>query len=63
MENVRWKNHEFRINTKANNLLHKIIGYIDENKIAPIVRELSSLMGLKSEATIHQHLKRLNDSS
>ena len=40
-------------------VLDIVKGYIQEHGYSPTVRELCEILGLKSPATVHFHLKRL----
>ena len=41
------------------NMLKKIIGYIEEHGYPPTVREIGQLTGLKSTSTVQHHLEVL----
>ena len=42
-------------------ILEKIIDYINDNEYPPTVRELCSMMGVNSPATIQYHLKNMKN--
>lgn len=42
-------------------ILKIIKKYVDENKIAPTVREICDLSGLKSTSTVHGYLTKLEE--
>lgn len=42
-------------------ILNIIKKYVEENKIAPTVREICDIAGLKSTSTVYGHLKRLEE--
>lgn len=42
-------------------ILNIIKKYVDENKIAPTVREICNLSGLKSTSTVYGYLTRLEE--
>jgi SOS-response transcriptional repressor LexA len=50
-----------KLSQKQKNLLEIICIYIDDNKIAPSIRELMYLLNLKSTSTMHGYLGRLRD--
>lgn len=49
------------ITDKQEKILKIIIDYIQTERISPTVREICDLSGLKSTATIHSHLARLEE--
>jgi repressor LexA len=48
-----------KLTKKQQELLQMINIYINKNRIAPSVRELTKLVGLKSSSTTHGYLRRL----
>lgn len=47
------------ITNKQNEVLNVIKRYVEENKMAPTVREICELTNLKSTATVYGYLRRL----
>lgn len=50
------------ITDKQKVILEVIINYIEKEKISPTVRELCEIIGVKSPATIHTHLNKLEEN-
>lgn len=53
------KGDKVMLTEKQERMLNEVIKYINANKIAPTVRELCDLTGLKSTSTVHGYLNRL----
>ena len=49
------------LTNKQEEILKIITRYIEENGYSPTVREICKIAGLKSPATVHQHLKLLRE--
>ena len=46
-------------NEKKKRILSYISAYVDQNGFSPSVRELCSMSGYKSTATVHRYIKQL----
>ncbi|MDR3593565.1 MAG: transcriptional regulator [Clostridium sp.] len=46
---------------KQQKILDIIKNYIDKEKISPTIREIGKLAGLRSTATIHSYIERLEE--
>lgn len=56
------KNREVRQMTKRQRAIYDCIGlYIAANGYAPSVREICRMVGLKSTASVHSHLSKLEE--
>lgn len=46
---------------RQRDILNMINEYINKEVISPTVREICDIAGLKSSATVHSHIKRLQE--
>jgi len=50
------------ITARQNDVLNAIRQYIQENQYAPSIRELGTMVGLRSSSTVHRHLEKLKEN-